>query len=314
MRPFRLLASLLVAAAVTMTANAGRASECSGPEIEADAAVKTKWPDAVADLRAHVATLQDVDRCARIDLLDAGAEVIVVVSLADGRTTLRRVTHADELPSVVEALLVLPPADKSDAPIVPDKAPPPNDSAPTTPPAPAASALPPERGFIEVGVGGAGRALGRPFFLGLGLTGFAQMHLGSWLLDVRARIDMADLPVGGTETPDDYAMRSLGIGVGAGRRMHAGVIDVDVLLGLSLLRQHQEGRPPHSKEVRATQTDARFVLGTRLSEAGPAKFRAFLSADVEAWLPEHNDDPPAPLPAWPYWSFGVAFGVTWVGT
>jgi hypothetical protein len=319
-RTAKLVARLLLATPFAMAGSLaatrvqGAAIECTGPEIEADAAVRARWPQALTTLRAHVASLSDVDACARVDLIAAGAEVVVVVTLKDGRSTSRRVTSEEELPEVIEALIVLPPADK------------PEDGSTATPSA-AASATPPvpqnpapgaspkaERGAVELGVGGAGHALGKPFFLGIGLTAFAQMNLGRWLLGVNARIDAIDLPVGGTEVPDDFQMRTYGIGVAAGRRAHFGAIDFDLLAGLGLYRQWQSAHISHGNSVHATYTDGRIMLVARLSEAGPARVRAFLSADVEAWLPNPSESPPPPLPDWPYWSLGVAFGVTWEGS
>jgi len=290
--------------------------ECTGPEVEADAAVIARFPQALAKLRAHVASLADVDTCARVDLITAGSDVVVVVTLKDGRSTIRRVASEDELVEVVEALVVLPPSSGNGSssgvePIAPPSKPP----EPLPPPLPSHVAPPrPVRGAVELGVGGAGHALGKPFFLGVGLTAFAQMSLGQWLLGVNARIDAIDLPVGGTEVPDDFQMRTYSIGVAAGRRTHFGAIDFDLLAGLGLERQFQSAHPMRGERLRSTWTDGRVMVVARLSESGPAKVRAFIQADVEGWLPDREEAPPKPLPDWPYWSLGVAFGLTWEGS
>jgi hypothetical protein len=290
---------------------------CTGPVFEADQAIVAKNPGLLAKLRARLAQ-SEVDRCASVRLLAAGDGVMVVVSLSDGRSTVRPVSSGVDVVDVVETLLTLPtPAPSASVsgsePPAPASARPPEGaarppSAPPSPspspsPSPASSPAPPAETrasttAFELGLALAGRLSGRPTSFDLSGSALAELILDDWLVSSRAH---AELP---HETPTRAQLKSYGVGLGGGRRLHGRGIDFDGTLGADVLFQQQTaaGLGTH------TLIQPRIVAATRWSEAGPAAFRLYVGADLEVW-PGEVRRPRPELSAWSWWSASLSFGV-----
>jgi hypothetical protein len=111
----------------------------------------------------------------------------------------------------------------------------------------------------------------------------------------------AELP---HETPTRSQLKSFGVGLGGGRRLHGRGIDFDGTLGADALFQQQTaaGLGTH------TLIQPRLVAATRLSEAGSAAFRLYVGADLEVW-PGEVRRPRPELSTWSWWSASLSFGV-----
>jgi hypothetical protein len=312
---------LLAAAPVVAVAPGGR-DRCTGPVFEADRAVLAKNPGVLETLRARLSS-PEVDACASVRLLAAGDDVMVVVSLSDGRSTVRQVSSAIDVVDVVETLLTLPtPAPSSsvagsEAPTPastrsPEGAAPPAPSPPSPeraappPPPPSRSSLAPAppaetrtpTTACELGLGIAGRLSGRTILFNLSGAALAQLVIHDWLVSARAH---GDLP---RETPAEVTLTSFGTGLGGGRRIHGRGFDVDATLGADVFFQQQA---PASGAV-AKSVQPRLVAATRLSEAGPAAFHLYVGADVEVW-PGNAQRPQPQMAVWRWWTVSLSFGV-----
>jgi hypothetical protein len=310
----RLLPALL--ACLLGVSSARAAATCTGPEIAADAETSERWPAAASAVRGHLEKVEGLDRCARVDLVAGGKEIVVVVTLRDGRTAIRRVANVDELGEVVEALLVLPIAEEPE-PVRPP--PPPVVARPAPAPArvePKAPASTKNGGF-EIGVGGAERASGSSLYVGLGVTMHAHLTYGAWHVGVSARSDAINAPARNADS-DPVRLLSSAIGIGSGRRFNVGALDLDLIGGIALVVQQQDllNRDERSPADEAAarehheQFSPRLTTVARLSQSS-AKVRVYIASDIEVGNPYHGKDPPQPFVEWPFWSFGVTFGVLW---
>ena len=111
-----------LAAGPAAHAETGRIDRCVGPDIRFEKRLSPAWESAASQLKNDLKSLDELDRCAVVTLLPAGAEMIVQVVLADGRSAVRRVRRAEDLVSTIEALLLLPPAAAYDSPPAPPPA------------------------------------------------------------------------------------------------------------------------------------------------------------------------------------------------
>ena len=107
-------------------------------------------------------------------------------------------------------------------------------------------------------------------------------------------------------------MHGFGIGLGLGRRVPVGGVDLDLLLGVALIEQLQSGETSADVESSGFDTDGRGVVAVRISDSGSEDVRVYASVDLEAWRHRH-EHAPYPLPDWPSWSLGLGVGLTWSG-
>jgi hypothetical protein len=266
-----------VGCALMLTLGAGsvRAAEpsasdgCRGPSIVLDPPLshRRSWRAAAGDTRKRVAELSDVDACTELEVEQADGAVHVRASAADGRSVVRELSGPAELEPTVVALLVLPPADRTEdfatstdgsehaASVVaasaakPDQehaaALPPKPSAtPASAPTPAsardhrddparlggASAGAGTHGF-EVALAGSGRAAG--YLLGAGASTLVDWRFGGWLVGATAHAEQATGPsnVAGRFS----AVRSASLGALFGRRLIARPFYLDAAVELPIV-------------------------------------------------------------------------------
>jgi hypothetical protein len=237
-RPWPRALACLAAGLLAAWPGAARAADasgspraCQGPNFSWDEQVSDRWQGAARALGARLASLEDIDRCAEVELLGASPGVIAHVVLADGRSAVRRVVDPARLASVVEPLLILLPATApaSSAPLSP-----PATSLPPAEPAPA-----PTPAAIEAGLGASAHLTLRPSYLGYGAAGFVQVVVGRWLIGSAARWEGNNLSTGQT-LPPGFNMQSFTLGALVGRRIPFDAVLLDVAVGPQLLVENQE--------------------------------------------------------------------------
>jgi hypothetical protein len=271
------------------------------------------WESAASQLKNDLKSLGELDRCAVVTLLPAGAEMIVQVVLADGRSAVRHVRRAEDLVSTIEALLLLPPAAAYDSPPAPPPAmaPEPTPETSTIGSRSAPTQHTPAAAQVELGFGGNARTSGTPLFWGAGAMFVAQLALDGWLIGTEGHWDVFDAPVT-LVTPGGFNMQTVGIGAAAGRRIENGALRFDILVGPELLVENEEADGT-GDGVGGTSNDVRLHLTTRLlgaraksprwfgafdADASPARFRRSLRMDSS-------------LPQSPAWSAGLGVGLLW---
>lgn len=288
--------------------------ECTGAELEVDAETVAAHPT----LRPRLAPrLVGADPCARVRVLSAGGALVVVVTLQDGRTALRKVADEDGAIDAVDALVTIPltPADAAPpAPVVAPTLVTPVGGGPSAdaPPPAAAGTATTTKSRLELGVGATVGIAGWPGFAGFGVAGLAQLHVAPHLVGVVVHFDPLGGPLADTDSRGRYRASSMSVGALFGRRFRAGGLELDLLGGLGLWAMNQELKPPGQKEVRALRLDPRLVLSGRVSQEGEGSVRGYLAVDLTAGWPS-GEAPGDGLVAFPSSSATLALGLSWRG-
>ncbi|HEY6879037.1 MAG TPA: hypothetical protein VI299_13515, partial [Polyangiales bacterium] len=193
------LASVALA---TARAYAQPGSACADSRLRVEGSLSARWLEPVVQLCESLASMRDVDPSAALRVVAAGDDVIIEVSLHDGRSTLRRVHVPSELALTVEALVTVPP-----------EAPPTEVRAPLTVVRRTQDAVPapPSRRFsLEVGAGVMVRIAGGPIYPSIGAAAYAGIRTGPWLLALAARYD--GFQTVNDDRPRDFEMTTAGGG------------------------------------------------------------------------------------------------------
>jgi hypothetical protein len=302
-----------LALAVTASVPAARAAHaveppaaCEDPRVRVDGAPGDLWLQSIAHACAALDAKPDSDPSARVVLVPSGDDLIVEVTLADGRSALRRVRSPDSLGSVLAALLELPaeeskpahPTGESAAPAVEIPAPAP---APLPPP-------PSPRLGIELGGGASGRVAGGGY-LSLGPSAFGQVAVGAWALGVDVRWD-AYVSKSGVDA--NFEMESVEVGVTLTRRFRLQAADIEVGFSPRVVDETQSD-DSLVHEVTFATTDVRVGALVRAALGHAHRVRPILEIDGELSpsrirrLPRLDPN----LPALPAWSSGATIGIMW---
>jgi hypothetical protein len=158
------------------------APRCAEANVTLAGTLDPSWVDAVNAACSSLMSLTDRDLAARLEVGSDPPGVRVTVRLADGRFAERRANRPEELASLLEALVALPPA-SSEAPLDPGPAkavetPAPDASAPAKPlpTTPAASKRVPLA--LDIAVLGTTHIAGAPATLALGAVVSAGVDIG----------------------------------------------------------------------------------------------------------------------------------------
>ena len=263
------------------------------------------WDGATEQLAAHLRTVGNLDRCARVTVRPRGTGVVLEITTSDGRSATRQVDSVANLLRTTEALLELPPAEPVRR--LAEK-PSPLEVPPPTPPA-----LQPHAPVthFELGAGGSLRFGGGPLYAGGGVASFAEFVLDRWLLGVSARWDLADAFVNQL-TPGDFSMRSSAYGVSIGNRFEFGESSADALFGPTIVLEHEHADDSDT-EIHGDAADFRLALALRVSGPRSSSIRAFATGDFEASPARIRAQKfiDRSLPPLPWWSSGLAVGVLW---
>jgi hypothetical protein len=311
----------LLGASFTLVAGPGAASAqpgsaCAEQRLRVEGTLSPQWLEPVVKLCESLGALADVDRSAELRVVGAGDDVIVEVTLGDGRSTLRRVRVPSDLPLTVEALVtVLPPSPASahddpqpaPAPIVPQHAvaPLPKHSEP-------AQGTPAPRVEIELGGGAQGRVSGRPGYVSLGASGYAGLRVGVWLLALTARWDGFQTVL--DERPKYFEMTTAGGGCLLLRRLieRPGVALEGGLSTWMLgeTQAYEEGEAERAGSV----VDVRIGLLARvLFGSGPLRLTTSLDGELSPTRLTRPQRIAPGLPTLPSWSLGLGAGIAWEG-
>lgn len=294
------------------TAGAARAGTggCEDPRIRVAGDLSPGWREAIERACAELAALPSTDPSARVRIVPIDQDVLIDVTLADGRFASRHLQSPDALRSTLEALLMVPPprtrpnavdAGKEAAPSTETTWP--RTEAPEPAPAPAGSSV-----GIELGAGLGGRVAARGY-LSVIFGAFAEMRLGPWLFGTVLRWDF----LGQKDAPrvDTFELETVGAGLLVGRRIPLpfGSLDTGVTPRLAVETQSYENK---TGEQSVSTTDVRVGAFGRLA-FGKAALRAVVEIDAElspSRLRRTVQLDPL-LPPLPAWSAGLSAGLMW---
>ncbi|MDB5217036.1 MAG: hypothetical protein JWO86_4963 [Myxococcaceae bacterium] len=289
---------------------------CDDARIHVASDVQPRWRAAIDRACAAIAALPGVDPTARVRLAAVDRDLALEVTLADGRFASRRLVSPDALLATLEALLVVPPSDARDTKDtrearVDREEPPPtitsawprveegalqrpsNEASPT----------------IEIGGGFGGRVAARGY-LSAAVAGFADIHVGSWLLGTTIRWDL----IGGKSAPlvDVFEMETVVAGIVVARRMPVGFGSVDVGISPRLAVETQTFESGAAGESSLSATDVRLGSFARIA-FGRSALRPIveLDADVSPSRLRRVVQLDPRLPALPSWSAGLSAGLAW---
>ena len=313
LRSARLPTFGLVAVALSLVSAGAQANPesglCHGPRIVMSETVSERWRNAVENARVLLGQANNVDRCAELVLEPVGGDLLVRVSLADGRAGVRNLTNPSLLAPTLLAVLSLPPvkspAEQTSAPLPQDRPAPENRVNGT------ASVSDPH---LELGLGAMARVAGGPLYGGLGLSAFAQLSLHRWLVGVSARWDASDVLLLDAP-PSGFNMQTLALGVQVGVRSSFRGFALDALVGPEARIENQEafGEQPATDGIGGGASDFRLDAALRLTTPAKGSLRFFSEADANA-SPARVTKPrrlDGGLPTLPSWSTGIALGVLW---
>lgn len=300
---------------------------CEDPRVRIQGRPDGRWLEPIVRACEELRTMPDADANARVRILPAGSDLIVEVSLKDGRSTLRRVQDPSRLRTTLEALLTVPAPlpepltqDSPSAEATPRHPVEPSHTQPlvnelsdertSVPSKPA----PPSFG-VEIGAAVGGRLAARQYY-SLAPAGFAQLRARDWLFGMSVRWDVvqwkSDVAV------SNFEMDTLGAGLSLARRFRPSFGPIDLGLSPRLVAETQsfQGKPGASAaeqdEQADTQTDVRLGAFARAA-FGNAPLRLFVELDGELSPGRLRRDiriHPS-LPPLPSWSAGIGVGVTW---
>ena len=307
---------------------------CSPIAMEADASVRSRWPDVSERLREAFDARDDIDGCARVRLSMHDAAFDVEVILPDGRSAGRTVARAQDVVPTLEALLLLPeptaPLAHAVDPVAaptPAAADVPTDSHPSRPvvshrAAPTQSTKPrpsadrPSGLRVEFSVAAGARIGDGQASLGLGVLSF--LDIAAWLVGFEGRADSYQ-----SITDGSSAAGALELAVLAGRRFGFGTHALDLTVGTAFVASPGSTATssvaagaagvtgPTLQEPRSSRLVPRLLLGVRLNFGARSVLRSFVG--IEGGLGRGAADLPIGEPRLPGWTVGLGLGAT-VGT
>jgi hypothetical protein len=314
---------------------------CTAMGIEADVSVRTRWPRLLNEVRGAFEARDDIDRCARVELVVRGASVAVEVVLPDGRSAARSVSRREDVIPTLEALLLVPlrttqaqtpalaPSESESPPASSRSAAPAGASPPDTRDVPAfrvlavpdrdtlaASAVHrPGRVRIELSVLTGARIGDGQTGLGLGALSF--LEVSGWLVGFEGRADRYQSLSGGPTERGALELAVLG-----GRRFRFQNLALDLTAGPGLVPQGTTTFETRSVirgngVTESTSSIApRLLLGARVSFGALSTLHTFVGLDGELGPPRAGDGDGLNVPGaprLPIWTLGLALGAT-VGT
>lgn len=297
------------AVSVTLLATSARAQSqaCTGPRFDVDPSVSATWQAALVTLQDRLHDDPNVDQCAKVEVRPAESGIAVRVSLPDGRIASRRLEATESLSDTIQALVELPPqAEPSHAPADSQRPTAWPTSVTATNDAPART----RAAEVELDIGGMGRVAAAPWFAAVGVAGLAQMHIAPWLVGIGLRWETDQLT--GSDPPNRFEMETSAISLMLGRRLRAGVFDIDALIAPELVVESQDAEVA-GNDLEGSVADVRFDAAAHL--VGPRSWnpRLFggIDADISPARLGHERRLDDQLPALPAWSTGATLGVAW---
>ncbi len=287
---------------------------CEGRQVTAEGHLDEEWIARLSDVCRDLSARADLDPTAKVSVIPADPGVVVDVSLADGRRTLRRVLRPSDLGMTIEALLALP----TPEPTKTMKAPEPPDRRPNTTeggvPSPAKKTIATQSPTValELSLEMVGRAGGSQGYLGFGPVLHAAVRIGAWAVGIQGRWDAYERVTTGKYP--GFEMDGLGVSFLVARTMVAlPVFHLDLGLRAGFLSESQSYEATKEEEA-GTVADARVgtLLRARIGE-GPWRWLISTDAELSPLRLHRTRRIDAGLPALPSWGFGLGTGVEWSG-
>jgi hypothetical protein len=305
---------------------------CSTLSIEADPAVKTRWPGLLERVQGAFETRDDVDPCARVELTSHYASITVGVQLPDGRSATRSAARPEDVAPTLEALLRVPEHPVPTEGVSPDPAGPSPPAVSPTPLAPSASppgardlsvghpvpvrdrAAPSSRdqpAALRIELSALAGVRGGDGTHGAGLGALSFLDIRGWLVGFEGRADRYEKGASGHSAATELALLS-------GRRFRFDGVALDVTAGPAAALQ---GTRTVETQSAVTHTDItqsssstvpRVLFVSRLTFGARSTLRAFVAVDGELG-PRSLGNELAGAPQLPLWTVGLALGAT-VGT
>ncbi len=301
------MAALITSAAPVARAAPSRAP-CSAVRVVQSGDLGPGWREAVAALRAEVASLGPSE-CAEVTFVVQGDKdgVLLTASTLDGRRGQRAVTRPSSLVFVALGLMAsIPPEESVEPPPAAEspsaaELPPPDAPAP-----PARTAAPPAPTVRLEAALAAGARFGFPTRVGMAeLEARADVVAGSWLVVASARFAPFGASLG--RTIPGYAYDEIVLGLGFGRRWVAGAAALDVTVSPELAVMTEEGDLP-ADGAGGTESEARVAAAVRLHLPLGDGWKPSVTVDAELAPLAHALRVEAALPPLPTWTLGVRAG------
>ncbi|MEP6651991.1 MAG: hypothetical protein ABJA82_01450 [Myxococcales bacterium] len=285
---------------------------CGDSRVRIIGSPEARWVDPIFRACATLSLMGDRDESAQVRLFVDGPDVLVQVSLEDGRSASRVVHSPEDLEVTLEALLSVPPvlrgvsrraapatktpADDPELPVYDE---------PTAQPGAWDDAL-----GLEAGATIGPRLAGPGPQIAASVSGFAQLRLRSWLFGMGMRGDIVEARRG--ESPPAFEMDTIAIALTMAQRVRLSSSYVDLGVSPRFILDTQSAEIGKGAETSDSKTDVRLALFARLGW-GSSKLRLLLEGDVEV-SPGHlrrdtRIDPMFPL--LPTWTAGVGIGASW---
>jgi hypothetical protein len=291
---------------------------CSPLDLQADDRVRSRWPGLVEHIEGALAGRDDLDPCAWIQLaVGTGSTLVVTVVLADGRSA-SRTARADDVPTTLEALLLVPRIASTATPVPAPAAIAASPAAPAGGPSPPTAtardvllAPPPSSHFgIELSAVTDARAGNGQAGLGFGAS--SLIDVGGWLGGFEGRFERYQMIGGGLPAAGALELSAL-----VGRRLRLQTMTVDLLAGPALALRGAESKTVATPGGTVTsetsmQPVPRALCGAHLSFAAPSVLRGFVGLEGEVG-PTGVQSKPSSTSGLPIWTVGIALGAT-VGT
>lgn len=286
------------------------AESCADPRVSVQGELDPRWLAPVIDLCEALKALPDLDPQAKLRLVPKGADIVVEVRLADGRTALRRVGSPDELRLTVEALMTtLPTPPPPERPASREPAPAAQPPAPTV--APIGAKKPGEAGVtFEWAALAAGRVAGTPTYLSVGPAGHVALRAGDWQLALSTRWDAYQTVA--RPSVRSFEMDTVAAGFGVARRvLNAPSLRLDLGPNILLVNEAQSVESTEGEQA-GSQADLRLGAVLR-SWFGASSLRVVTQLDAEVSPTRLRRDihVDASLPTLPTWSVGIGAGLGW---
>jgi hypothetical protein len=273
-------------------------ARCDDARVQIEGRLPDRWVEPVAGACGMLAAMPDRDPAARVAIRPVNDDLVVSVSLADGRTATRRIHAPPALGPTLEALLALPSIVIT--PRAVDPADPPDLVRPN-----GAVGAPFD---VELGGGLGGRVAGPGPYVAASISAFVQVVGGHWVLGTGMRWDAFEHLAA---APPGFETAAIALSLTAARRFKPGDARLDVGVSPRFVTQTQTIQPP-SGEVSDTDADVRPAAFAR-AVLGRGTLRFLLDADVEVSPLRLRREirALAGFPLLPAWGAGLTLGLQW---